>query len=135
MVLKVRRIIDDNGRPHKTEIEIKGKLLRNTLAEMFAGISGMELNQSPPVITPEHLFHARLGLAERVKTEQAKETPEVALIDELNVVLQYIAEDHAATQATLDSLSEHDKLTFDLLWAIFPPGATVYTKVRAAYTS
>jgi hypothetical protein len=89
--------------------------LQDVLAEIFAGIGGMRLNQSPPIITPEHLFHARLGLAERVKIEQEKATPEKALIDELGVALQYSAEDHAATQATLDTLSEHDEIHFDLL--------------------
>jgi hypothetical protein len=97
------------------------KLLRDALAEIFAGIVGMRLNQSPPVITPELLFHARLGLAERVDAEQAKVKPGKALIDELGVALQYIAEDHAATQTTLDTMSEHDEINFDLLWAIFSP--------------
>lgn len=49
-------------------------------------------------------------------------------IEELSIASQYIAEDHGSTMETLASLSQHDEITFDLLWALFPPNATVYTK-------
>lgn len=122
VVLKVRRLIDHHGYPYETQIDIKSALLRDTLADIFAGIEGLRLNGSPPSSTSELMFHSRVGLAERVKTEEAKSTPGTALIDELGVALQYIAQDHAVTQASLKSLSEHEEITFKLLWAIFPPG-------------
>lgn len=128
VVLKVRRIICDKGFPTGTEIDIKSTLLKDALAEIFDGIEGLQLNETPPVISPELLFHARDGLAERVKAEEAKEAPNKILIDEVGVALQYIAQDYATTQANLSSLAEHDEITFDLLWALFPPNTTVYTK-------
>jgi hypothetical protein len=128
VVLKVRRLICDKGFPTGTEIDIKSTLLRDALADIFEGIEGLQLNETPPIISPELLFHARDGLANRVKAETAKETADKALIDELGVALQYIAQDYASTQASLASLAEHDEITFDLLWALFPPNTTVYTK-------
>jgi hypothetical protein len=128
VVLKVRRIICDKGFPTGTEIDIKSTLLKDALADIFEGIEGLQLNETPPIISPELLFHAREGLASRVKAEEAKETPNKALVDELGVALQYIAQDYASTQASLASLSEHEEVTFDLLWALFPPNTTVYTK-------
>lgn len=128
VVLKVRRIICDKGYPSGTEIDIKSEPLKDALADIFEGIEGLQLNETPPIISPELLFHARHGLADRVKVEEAKPTPHRATKDELGVALQYIAEDYASTQASLTSLLEHDEITFDLLWAIFPPNVTVYTK-------
>jgi hypothetical protein len=128
VVLKVRRIICDKGFPTGTEIDIKSTLLKDALADIFEGIEGLQLNETPPITSPELLFHAREGLASRVKAEEAKETPNKALVDELGVALQYIAQDYASTQASLASLSEHEEVTFDLLWALFPPNTTVYTK-------
>ncbi|KAF2823357.1 P-loop containing nucleoside triphosphate hydrolase protein [Ophiobolus disseminans] len=128
VVLKVRRVINDKGYPAYTEIDIKSPLLRDALAVIFEGAEGLQLNESPPNISPELFFHAREGLAERVKADDLKADPNKALVDELGVALQYLAEDHASTSATLESLSEHDEITFSLLWAIFPPNITVYTK-------
>ncbi|KAF2032295.1 P-loop containing nucleoside triphosphate hydrolase protein [Setomelanomma holmii] len=115
VVLKVRRIICDKGYPSGTEIDIKSELLKDALAEIFDGIEGLQLNESPHVISPELLFHAQQGLAGRVKVEEAKPTPNKILVDELGVALQYIAEDYASTQASLKPLLEHEEITFDLL--------------------
>jgi hypothetical protein len=128
VVLKVRRIICDKGFPTGTEIDIKSTVLKEALADIFEGIEGLQLNETPPVISPELLFHSREGLTERVKAEESKSTASKTLVDEIGVALQYISEDYASTQASLASLSEHDEITFDLLWALFPPNTTVYTK-------
>jgi hypothetical protein len=128
VVLKVRRIICDKGFPVGTEIDIKSSRLKQAFTKIFEGVEGLQLNESPPIITPELLFHAWGRLAELVKTEESKPSPNKALVDELSVALQYIAEDYSSTQTTLSSLSEHDEITFDLLWTVFPPNAAVYTK-------
>jgi hypothetical protein len=128
VVLKVRRLICDKGFPTGIEIDIKSTLLKDALADIFEGIEGLQLNETPPIISPELLFHAREGLTTRVQAEETKETPNKALVDELGVALQYITQDYASTQASLDSLSEHDEISFDLVWALFPPNTTVYTK-------
>ncbi|KAH7406173.1 P-loop containing nucleoside triphosphate hydrolase protein [Phaeosphaeria sp. MPI-PUGE-AT-0046c] len=128
VVLKVRRIICDKGFPTGTEIDIRSSLLKDALADIFDGIEGLQLNETPPVISPELLFHAREGLAARVEAETGKESSNKVLVEEVGVALQYIAQDYASTQASLTSLAEHDEITFDLLWALFPPNTTVYTK-------
>jgi hypothetical protein len=98
------------------------------LSDIFEGIEGLKLNESPPVASPELLFYASNGLKERVKREEAKEKPNKALIDEVNVALQFVAEDYGSTMDSLASLAEHNEITFDLLWTLFPPDTTVYTK-------
>jgi hypothetical protein len=77
---------------------------------------------------PELLFHALPSLAKRLRSEEAKVVPNKSLINDLNSILEFIREDFGRIMASLDSLSEHDEITFDLLWALFPPNTIVYTK-------
>lgn len=79
VVLKVRRIICDKGFPTGTEIDISSSLLKDTLSEIYEGIEGLQLNETP-IISPNLLFHAREGLANRVKAEEANPTPSKALV-------------------------------------------------------
>jgi hypothetical protein len=51
VVLKVRRIICDEGYPSGTEIDIKSELLRDALADIFDGVEGLQLNETPPVVS------------------------------------------------------------------------------------
>jgi hypothetical protein len=129
-VLKVRRIICDKGFPTGIEIDIKSTLLRDVLGGIFEGIEGLKLNESPPIASPELLFYASNELKERVQREEAKEKPNKALIDEVNVALQFVAEDYGSTMDSLASLAVHSEITFDLLWTLFPPNTTVYTKAN-----
>ncbi|KAF2650991.1 P-loop containing nucleoside triphosphate hydrolase protein [Lophiostoma macrostomum CBS 122681] len=128
VVLKVRRIICDKGFPSGTEIDIKSDALKNTLVEIFQGIEGLKLNEEPPITSPELLFHAQASLQDRMKSETANPKGDQGLIDHLSVASQYISEDHGSTLQSLASLTSHDEITFNLLWALFPPGAAIYTK-------
>ena len=51
VVLKVRRIICDKGYPSGTEIDIKSELLKDALADIFEGVEGLQLNETPPVVS------------------------------------------------------------------------------------
>jgi hypothetical protein len=51
VVLKVRRIICDKGFPSGTEIDIKSELLENALSDIFEGVEGLQLNETPPVVS------------------------------------------------------------------------------------
>jgi hypothetical protein len=67
-------------------------------------------------------------LIERVEAEKSNPEPNKARVDELSVALQYIAEHYASTINSLSSLSAHGEITFDLLWALFPPNTAIWTK-------
>ncbi|KAF2011401.1 P-loop containing nucleoside triphosphate hydrolase protein [Aaosphaeria arxii CBS 175.79] len=128
VVLKVRRIICDKGFPTGTEIDIKSEILTHALSEIYDGVEGTKLNEYPPEISPELLFHAGPGLIKRVEAEQAKETPNQTAIEEIGIALQYIAEDFESTTNNILSLSQHDEITFDLLWTLFPPNTPIYSR-------
>lgn len=126
--LVVRRIISKQGMVASTEVDIKSMPLRDILLEIFEGVEGLQLNKTPPVADPELLFHALPSLEKRLQSEEAKDVPNKSLTNDLNSVLEFIREDFGRIMASLDSLSEHDEITFDLLWALFPPNTIVYTK-------
>jgi hypothetical protein len=50
------------------------------------------------------------------------------LIDDLSVTIQYIHDDFSSSIQSLASLTNAGEITFDLLWAIFPPKTIVFTK-------
>ncbi|PSN69521.1 P-loop containing nucleoside triphosphate hydrolase protein [Corynespora cassiicola Philippines] len=128
VVLKVRRIICDKGFPTSTEIDIKSKHVKSALDYIFKGVEGLSLNESPPVATPELLFHARSELENLVAREERMSFPNIARIDDIKTALQYITEDHGPTIKNVASLLLHNEIKFDLLWTLFAPNAVVYTK-------
>lgn len=50
--LFVRRIISGQGMLAGTQVDIKSNLLKDLLLEIFAGVDGLELNKTPPVVSP-----------------------------------------------------------------------------------
>ena len=56
----------------------------------------------------------------------AKDPRDEALIADINVAIQYVLEDHATNFADLQSLTALQSITFDLLWALFPPNTLVF---------
>ena len=79
-------------------------------------------------VDPKLLFYALPSLTARINDEEAKDTPNKGLIDDISTALEFIDEDFGNTILSLASLSEHDEITFDLLWTLFPPRTVVFTK-------
>ena len=61
----------------------------------------------------------------RLAELKEKSKPDCALIDDIGTALRFIEEDYTDTLASLDSLLANGQITYDLLWAIFPPKATL----------
>lgn len=68
------------------------------------------------------------GLQKRLDEERAKDTPNSALVVDLEVAQQCICEDFGSTMQTLASLSAVGETTFELLWVLFTPKTIVFTK-------
>jgi hypothetical protein len=62
----------------------------------------------------------------RIKEEEKqKPQPDQKLIDDIGTALRYVEEDFSDQAASLKSLLEQKEITYDLLWAIFPPKEVV----------
>ena len=75
---------------------------------------------------PKFFFHSRFDLKDRLAKEQSKDSPDDALIADIKVALQYIEEDNGNDIADFMRLTDHQEITFDLLWALFTPNTLMY---------
>ncbi|RAK95687.1 ATP-binding protein [Aspergillus ibericus CBS 121593] len=119
--LVVRRVISRQGMVSHTEVDIRSPLLQELFRELFKGVEGLELNKSPPVAKPEVFFWAVPDLIRIREEEKQKTLPSQAFIDDIGTALRFVEEDFASQIISLQSLLEEKQITWDLLWAIFPP--------------
>ncbi|PYH94743.1 AAA family ATPase [Aspergillus ellipticus CBS 707.79] len=117
----VRRVISKQGMVSHVEIDIRSPLLQDLFRDLFKGVEGLELNKSPPMASPELIFWAAPDLM-RIKEEEKKKTPpNQQLINDIGTALRFVEEDYESQILSLKSLLEQKQITWDLLWAIFPP--------------
>jgi hypothetical protein len=71
-------------------------------------------------------FHSHAALKTRFEEEQSREPQDVSLVADLAVALQLIQEDHGTTIADFGRLVSYGEITYDLLWALYPPNTLVH---------
>lgn len=148
IVLLVKRILDLNGQLQQTVIEIMHEPLRKLLVEIHRNVEATQLTTNTPTVSetflpelsfthclssqidPKLLFNSRIQLRERLAAEAGKETPDEDLIKGIDTALLYLQEDWGETETDFDTLLAQGEITYDLLWALFPPN----TYVRAYHT-
>ncbi|KAH8724359.1 P-loop containing nucleoside triphosphate hydrolase protein [Phaeosphaeriaceae sp. PMI808] len=123
--LVVRRIISQKGMVSHTEIDIKSPHLEGILKEIYDGVPGLKLNKSPPTASPQILFWASEKLLQIKEEEKKKSMPDQALINDIGTALRFVQEDYGELIENLKSLTSNGEITFNLLWAIFPPNELV----------
>jgi hypothetical protein len=57
--------------------------------------------------------------------EKQKAQPEQSLVNDIGTVLRFVEEDFGGSVNSLQSLLSKGEITFDLLWAIFPPSELI----------
>ncbi|PYI00732.1 AAA family ATPase [Aspergillus sclerotiicarbonarius CBS 121057] len=119
--LVVRRVISRQGMVSHTEVDIRSPLLQDLFRELFKGVDGLELNKSPPIAKPEVFFWAVPDLVRIKEEEKQKTSPNQQLINDIGTALRFVEEDFASQIISLESLLGEKQITWDLLWAIFPP--------------
>lgn len=136
-VFTVRRRLDWDGKYKETQIDIKSKVLRNALQEVFKECKSISLVEDKPQIDPHTLFHyydelskfvkktlkARLKKAKKSKVKKQLKQQ----IAQCKLLLGYIDEDYEATRKALKPMIKAGTITFDLVWALFKPNTIAYT--------
>ena len=74
----------------------------------------------------EIFFHNQLALQKKLEELKAAQEPDEDLIADLALTVDFARNDFAVTTANLEHLLAAKEITFDLLWAIFPPNSLVY---------
>ncbi|KAJ2934083.1 hypothetical protein H1R20_g2987, partial [Candolleomyces eurysporus] len=127
--LRVRRKIDSRGRHEATQIDIRSAKLCGILQELYNGVDGLEITRNPPFCDDRLLYHSYPVLESCLLKERASQAPDEELIQDIEVALTFVHEDHAATSASTRALlsKEQPSITFDLLWTLFCPGSLQYS--------
>ncbi|KAH9870865.1 hypothetical protein J1614_006437 [Plenodomus biglobosus] len=136
-VFTVRRRLDWDGKYKETQVDIKSKILRNALQEIFKECKSISLVEETPQIDPHTLFHYYDELKHYVKKtlkpklKKAKKskirkqlTQQIA---QCKLLLSYIDEDYDATRKALKPMLKAGTITYDLVWALFKPNTIAFT--------
>lgn len=71
-------------------------------------------------------YHSRKPLLKKLQIEKAKEQPDETLLLDLQTGVDFAGFEHQKTIAHMSTLLAAGECTWELLWALFPPGSLVY---------
>ncbi|KAF5342476.1 hypothetical protein D9611_001266 [Ephemerocybe angulata] len=129
-VLVVRRKIDHRGRLEGTVVDLKSPKLANFLQDLYEGVEGQDIARNPPWCDSKLLAHSRNELQKRLRTERSARNPDQEFIEDLEIALAFVEEDHGSTFTDMDALlydTDTPSVTFDLLWTLYRPGSLAYS--------
>ncbi|KAK1969326.1 ATPase [Colletotrichum sublineola] len=139
-VLQIRRTFDWEGKYKTTVVDVKSKILRESLQEVMGNIKGVSLVDETPKVDPNMLFlyledfrkfYKKLKKTVVVgasKKERKKHRKQIETKRQhLKVLLKYLDKDYAHVKKSLYPMLDNGLITFDLLWALFKPNTLVYT--------
>lgn len=144
----VRRTFDWEGKYKATVVDIKSKLLRESLQDVIGNIKGVSLVDETPKLDPNVLFlyledlrkHLKLlkkQIASPPGSDKAARKKEGKRLDEkrqhLKILVKYIDKDYENTKKSLYPMLEHGLITFDLLWALWKPNTLAYTTTYGSH--
>ncbi|KAK4445210.1 ATP-dependent zinc metalloprotease YME1 [Podospora aff. communis PSN243] len=125
--LVVRQVFNSRGELAEILIEVRAQGLRDVLKAILEGAEDLRLNEKPPVITPQMLYHCAPQLRIRLEAERAEEKKDDDLVFEIEAALRVIKEDFSNEEENIKSLLASGRITFETLWAVVPPNELVYT--------
>jgi hypothetical protein len=136
-VFTVRRRLNWEGKYQETQLDIKSKLLRNALQDVFKDCKSISLVEDIPQIDPHTLFHyydelkVYIKKTLKPKLKKAKKSKEQKRlkqqIAQCKLLLSYIDEDYTATRKALRPMLKAGTITYDLVWALFKPNTIAFT--------
>ncbi|KAK0441848.1 P-loop containing nucleoside triphosphate hydrolase protein [Armillaria borealis] len=109
-VLFVRRIINEKGVYSHTEIDIISTRLQDVFTDINRGVSGFRLAGDPATAEPNLFYYSRKGLSRRLEEEIAKESPDEALVTDIETALEFMREFHH------DTITQAKYLRYHRLW-------------------
>lgn len=136
-VFTVRRRLNWEGKYVETQLDIKSKLLRGALQEVFKDCKSISLVEDTPQIDPHTLFHyydelkGYIKKTLKPKLKKAKKSKEQKRlkqqIAQCKLLLGYIDEDYTSTRKALKPMLKAGTITYDLVWALFKPNTIAFT--------
>ena len=107
-------------------IKIQSPLLRTVLDTVFEGYEGITTKlKELKHYEPFHEFYYRWHLFEKAFVEEQDETTRL----HLRLLYPVISKEIRPHIEAMEDYTKNNVITFEYLWAIFPPGMIVYSKV------
>ncbi|KAF2818917.1 hypothetical protein CC86DRAFT_308344 [Ophiobolus disseminans] len=136
-VFTVRRRLNWEGKYQETQVDIKSKVLRNCLQEVFKECKSISLVEDTPQVDPHTLFHYYDELTAYIKKElkpklkKARKSKDKKLrtqqIAQCKLLIKYLDEDYTAIRKALKPMLKAGTITYDLVWALFKPNTIAFT--------
>ncbi len=140
-VFTVRRIMNWEGKFRETQVDIKSKVLRHALQQVFKECKSISMVEDQPQVDPHTLYHyydeiktyvkktlkPKLKKAKKSKSKK-KTTQEIA---QCKLLLEYLDEDFEATRKALKPMLKAGTITYDLVWALFKPNTIAFSPTYA----
>ncbi|KAH7072212.1 hypothetical protein BKA63DRAFT_534997 [Paraphoma chrysanthemicola] len=136
-VFTVRRRLNWEGKYQETQVDIKSKVLRNCLQEVFKECKSISLVEDTPQVDPHTLFHYYNEIKSYVKKElkpklkKARKAREKKLrtqqVAQCKLLLKYLDEDYTSVRKALKPMLKAGTITYDLVWALFKPNTIAFT--------
>ncbi|KAF2683996.1 hypothetical protein K458DRAFT_339090 [Lentithecium fluviatile CBS 122367] len=136
-VFTVRRRFGWDNKYLETHVDIKSKLLRGSLQEVFRECKSISLVEDKPSIQPNILFHYYDEIKTHVrktlkpKLQRAKKRKDRKQLEQqiaqCKLLLKYIDEDYEDVRKTLKPMLKAGTITYNLVWALFKPNTIAYT--------
>ncbi|RDA84341.1 hypothetical protein CP532_4946 [Ophiocordyceps camponoti-leonardi (nom. inval.)] len=138
-IFHVRRTFDCEGKLRATLVDIRSKLLRESLQEVIGNVRGASLVDETPKLDPNLLFlyledfrlHVKQLKTTKPTGEDKKDRKKMKtrIRDKrkhLKVLIAYLDEDYAKIKDSLYPMLDSGIITFDLLWALWKPNTLIY---------
>jgi hypothetical protein len=137
-VFTVRRRLNWEGKYQETQVDIKSKVLRKCLQDVFAECKSISLVEDVPQVDPHTLFHyydelkkyVRKTLkpaSKKAKKSKAKKAVK-GRIAQCKLLLKYLDEDYSAVRKKLKPMLKAGTITYELVWALFKPNTVAYAE-------
>jgi hypothetical protein len=140
-VFTVRRRLNWEGKYQETQVDIKSKVLRNCLQEVFGECKSISLVEDTPQLDPHTLFHYYNEIKTYVKKDlkpklkKARKSKDRKLrtqqIAQCKLLLKYLDEDYTSVRKALKPMLKAGTITYDLVWALFKPNTIAFTPTYA----
>ncbi|GAB7344915.1 hypothetical protein MBLNU457_3351t1 [Dothideomycetes sp. NU457] len=123
-----RELDSKNDKVESTFLRINSEHLTKVLRETIKYYPGLALQaKTVSIRQPYHvLFHYRNDFTEKLNGDGTEAQ------DHLQLLVDFINQQFEDTIRTYDNIIPEGRLSFDLLWTIYRPGCTVYSRVRGA---
>jgi hypothetical protein len=135
-VFEVHREYDVHGKLERTQVQINTEVLRTALGNIFRACGHSVTVEGVYDVDPYILFHFRADISaylrkllkkgKRAKGVRDKESSSNQAT-QCELLLHFITEDFAGVEEKLNAMLRRGIISYDLVWALFKPGAVAYT--------